>query len=173
MTKESLLQIIKEEVEQLLLEKCWPGYEKKGMKKMFGKMYPNCVKKSKKKKRKGKRRRKNENVELREADPKKGTGKKPKGSGRRLYTDEDPSDTVPVKFSSVSDIQDTFSKISFRSKSHKRQSQIINLVHQRVRAAYGRAKDPKVKARLKKAFDYAKKRKEASKQKTKRMNKDD
>ena len=173
MTKESLLQIIKEEVEQLLLEKCWPGYEKKGMKKMFGKMYPNCVKKSKKKKRKGKRRRKNENVELREADPKKGTGKKPKGSGRRLYTDEDPSDTVPVKFRSVSDIQDTFSKTSFRSKSHKRQSQIINLVHQRVRAAYGRAKDPKVKARLKKAFDYAKKRKEASKQKTKRMNKDD
>ena len=29
-------------------EKCWPGYEKKGMKKMFGKMYPNCVKKAKK-----------------------------------------------------------------------------------------------------------------------------
>ena len=24
------------------------------------------------------------------ADPKKGTGKKPKGSGRRLYTDENP-----------------------------------------------------------------------------------
>ena len=44
------------------------------------------------------------------ADPKTGTGKKPKGSGRRLYTDEDPSDTVSVKFSSVSDIRDTFSK---------------------------------------------------------------
>ena len=28
-------------------EKCWKGYEKKGMKKMFGKMYPNCVKKKK------------------------------------------------------------------------------------------------------------------------------
>ena len=28
-----------------LLEKCWPGYEKKGMKTMFGKRYPNCVKK--------------------------------------------------------------------------------------------------------------------------------
>ena len=41
-----------------LQEKCWKGYEKKGMKKMFGKMYPNCVKKSKKKKRK------NEEVEL-------------------------------------------------------------------------------------------------------------
>jgi len=33
-----------------LSEKCWPGYEKKGMKTMFGKRYPNCVKKSKKKK---------------------------------------------------------------------------------------------------------------------------
>ena len=32
------------------------------------------------------------------ADPKKGTGKKPKGSARRLYTDENPKDTVPVKF---------------------------------------------------------------------------
>jgi hypothetical protein len=31
--------------EEMLTEKCWPGYEKKGMKKMFGKMYPNCVKK--------------------------------------------------------------------------------------------------------------------------------
>ena len=40
-----------------------------------------------------------------EADPKKGTGKKPKGSGRRLYTDEDPSDTVSVKFSTVQDIK--------------------------------------------------------------------
>ncbi len=35
-----------------LQEKCWAGYEKKGMKTMFGKQYPNCVKKSKKKKRK-------------------------------------------------------------------------------------------------------------------------
>ena len=28
---------------ELLNEKCWPGYEKKGMKTMFGKRYPNCV----------------------------------------------------------------------------------------------------------------------------------
>jgi len=104
-------------------------------------------------------------------DPKKGTGKKPKGSGRRLYTDEDPSDTVSVKFSTVQDIKDTLSKSSFKSKSHKRQSQIINLIHQRSRAAYNNAKDPKVKSRLKKAHDYAKERKEASKRKTQRMNK--
>jgi len=107
------------------------------------------------------------------SDPKKGTGKKPKGSGRRLYTDENPKDTVSVKFRTVQDIKDTLSKASFKSKSHKRQSQIINLIHQRARAAYQNAKDPKVKARLKKAFDYAKERKEASKRKTKRMNKNE
>jgi len=107
------------------------------------------------------------------SDPKKGTGKKPKGSSRRLYTDENPKDTVSVKFRTVQDIKDTLSKASFKSKSHKRQSQIINLIHQRARAAYQNAKDPKVKARLKKAFDYAKERKEASKRKTKRMNKNE
>ena len=33
---------------EMLGEKCWPGYEKKGMKTMFGKRYPNCVKKTRK-----------------------------------------------------------------------------------------------------------------------------
>jgi hypothetical protein len=69
----------------------------------------------------------------------------------------------------VQDIKDTLSKASFKSKSHKRQSQIINLIHQRVRAAYQNAKDPDTKARLKRAYDYAEERKEASKRKTKRM----
>jgi hypothetical protein len=110
--------------------------------------------------------------ELNEADPKTGTGKKPKGSGRRLYTDEDPSDTVKVKFSSRQDIINTLNKSSFKSKSHARQSQIINLIHQRVRAAYNRAKDPDVKRRLKTALDYAEKRKEASKKKTQRLKKE-
>ena len=31
-------------LKSLLSEKCWKGYEKKGMKKMFGKTVPNCVK---------------------------------------------------------------------------------------------------------------------------------
>ena len=109
---------------------------------------------------------------LKEGDPKVGTGKKPKGSGRRLYTDEDPSDTVKVKFSTKQDIIDTLSKASFKSKSHARQSQIINLIHQRVRAAYERAKDPEVKKRLKTALDYAEQRKEASKEKTQRLKKE-
>jgi hypothetical protein len=35
---------VSEELKQRLAEKCWPGYKKKGMKTMFGKRYPNCVK---------------------------------------------------------------------------------------------------------------------------------
>ena len=142
--------------EQCLEERCQKGYKThptRKTKKMFGKSYRNCVKAEEGK------------------DPKKGTGKKPKGSGRRLYTDEDPSDTVSVSFKSVSAIQKTLAKKSFKSKSHKRQSQIINLIHQRARAAYQNAKDPEVKARLKKAYEYAKKRKEASKRKTIRLRK--
>ena len=104
-------------------------------------------------------------------DPKKGTGKKPKGSGRRLYTDEDPSDTVGIKFSTRQDIVDTLNKKSFKAKSHARQSQIINLIHQRVRAALSRTKDPKKKAKLRSGFEYIKKRKEASKAKTQRLKK--
>ena len=106
---------------------------------------------------------------LNESDPRVGTGKKPKGSGRRLYTDENPKDTVRVKFSTAKDIRDTLSKSSFKSKKHARQSQIINLIHQRVRAAYRNAKDPAVKKRLAAALKYAIKRKEASKRKTQRM----
>ena len=108
---------------------------------------------------------------LLEKEPKKGTGKKPKGSSRRLYTDENPKDTVSVKFSSVSDIRDTLSKTSFKSKSHARQSQIINLIHQRVRAAKGRVKDPVKKKRLTAAYKYISNKKEASKRKTQGMNK--
>ena len=104
-------------------------------------------------------------------DPKKGTGKKPKKSGRRLYTDEDPKDTVGIKFSTRQDIVDTLNKKSFKAKSHARQSQIINLIHQRVRAALGRTKDPKKKAKLQSGFKYITKRKEASKKKTQRLKK--
>jgi hypothetical protein len=88
-----------------------------------------------------------------------------------LYTDEDPTDTVRVKFKTAQDIKNTLSKTSFKSKPHTRKSQIINLIHQRVRAAYNKAKDPNVKSRLKRALDYIEKRKEASKEKTQRLNK--
>jgi hypothetical protein len=106
---------------------------------------------------------------INESDPKVGTGKKPKGSDRRLYTDENPSDTVSVKFKTKQDVIDTLNKESFKSKSHARQSQIINLIHQRLRVALERAKDPEVKKRLRAAFEYIESKKEASKRKTKGM----
>ena len=50
-------------------------------------------------------------VRRRKRDPKKGTGKKPKGSGRRLYTDENPKDTVRIKFATVKDARATVRKV--------------------------------------------------------------
>jgi hypothetical protein len=106
---------------------------------------------------------------INENDPKVGTGKKPKVSDRRLYTDENPSDTVSVKFKTKQDVIDTLNKDSFKSKSHARQSQIINLIHQRLRVALERAKDPEVKKRLRTAFEYIESKKEESKRKTQEM----
>lgn len=105
-----------------------------------------------------------------EVDPKVGTGKKPKNSSRRLYTDENPKDTVPVKFRTKEDIVQTVNSKSFKSKSHKRQSQILNLIEQRLRVSLRRAKDPDTKKRLERAYEYIKSKCEASKEKTKRMN---
>ena len=110
-----------------------------------------------------------ENFTFESNDPKVGTGKKPKGSKRRLYTDENPKDTVPVKFRTKEDVVDTLNSTSFKSKSHKRQSQIINLIEQRLRVALNRAKDPETKNRLKRAHDYIKVKCQKSKEKTKRL----
>ena len=48
---------------------------------------------------------------MKKRDPKVGTGKKPKGSGRRLYTDENPRDTVSIKFATPADARATVSKV--------------------------------------------------------------
>jgi hypothetical protein len=110
----------------------------------------------------------NENI-LQEKDPKHGTGHKPKDSGRRLYTDENPKDTVPVKFRTKEEIVKTLNRDDFKSKSHARKSQIINLIQQRLKVAYGRAKEPEVKKRLKRGLDYIEKKRESSKEKTKKI----
>jgi hypothetical protein len=41
-------ETLKETIKRVLKERCWAGYTQKGMKTMFGKRYPNCVKKKKK-----------------------------------------------------------------------------------------------------------------------------
>ena len=67
------------------------------------------------------------------ADPKKGTGKKPKGSGRRLYTDENPRDTVRIKFATPADARATVKKVKNISKPFARKIQILTVAEQRAK----------------------------------------
>ena len=71
--------------------------------------------------------------ELFVADPKKGTGKKPKGSGRRLYTDENPKDTVGIKFATPADARATVAKVKRVSKPFARKIQILTVGEQRAK----------------------------------------
>ncbi len=66
-------------------------------------------------------------------DPKKGTGKKPKGSGRRLYTDENPSDTVGIKFATPADARATVAKVKRINKPFARKIQILTVGEQRAK----------------------------------------
>ncbi len=66
-------------------------------------------------------------------DPVVGTGKKPKGSGRRLYTDEDPSDTVSIKFATVADARKTIAKVININKPYARKIQILTVLEQRAK----------------------------------------
>ena len=66
-------------------------------------------------------------------DPKVGTGKKPKGTGRRLYTDENPKDTVRIKFATPSDARKTVSKVRKVKKPFARKIQILTVGEQRAK----------------------------------------
>ena len=66
-------------------------------------------------------------------DPKKGTGKKPKGSGRRLYTDENPRDTVKIKFATPADARATVRKVKNVNKPFARKIQILTVMEQRAK----------------------------------------
>ncbi len=67
------------------------------------------------------------------ADPKKGTGKKPKGSNRRLYTDENPRDTVKIKFATPADARATVAKVKKVNKPFARKIQILTVMEQRAK----------------------------------------
>ena len=67
------------------------------------------------------------------ADPKKGTGKKPKGSGRRLYTDKNPKDTVRIKFATPADARATVAKVKKIKKPFARKIQILTVGEQRAK----------------------------------------
>ena len=69
----------------------------------------------------------------RRKDPKVGTGKQPKGSGRRLYTDENPKDTVRIKFATPADARATVAKVKKVKKSFARKIQILTVGEQRAK----------------------------------------
>ena len=85
------------------------------------------------------------------ADPKKGTGKKPKGSGRRLYTDENPKDTVSIKFAPVKDARDTVRKVKNVKKPFARKIQILTVLEQRAKVA-GKSQQADIAKRGKEAI---------------------
>ena len=66
-------------------------------------------------------------------DPLKGTGKKPKGTGRRLYTDENPKDTVSIKYATVADAKATVAKVKRVNKPFARKIQILTVLEQRAK----------------------------------------
>ena len=67
------------------------------------------------------------------ADPRVGTGKKPKGSGRRLYTDENPRDTVGIKFATPADARKTVARVKKANKPFARKIQILTVGEQRAK----------------------------------------
>ena len=104
-------------------KKCWPGYEKKGTKMMFGKRVNNCVKK--------------EELELegKRIPRKKG---QPANSKKHsdLYTDENPKGTIQgLKFATVADAEASVRKIKSSGKKHAHKIQAAVAMEQRAKAA--------------------------------------
>ena len=66
-------------------------------------------------------------------DPKVGTRTKPKGSDRRLYTDENPKDTVSIKFATPADARATVAKVKKIKKPFARKIQILTVGEQRAK----------------------------------------
>ncbi len=83
---------------------------------------------------------------VKQKEPKIGTGKKPKGSGRRLYTDENPKDTVSIKFATIADAKNTIAKVKRINKPYARKIQILTVLEQRAKVS-----GKKEQARLAKA----------------------
>ena len=90
-------------------------------------------------------------------DPLKGTGKKPKGSGRRLYTDENPKDTVRIKFATPTDARETVKKVKKLKKPFSRKIQILTVMEQRAKVM-GKSKVVEIAKKGKESIRRAKQR---------------
>ena len=76
-------------------------------------------------------------------DPKVGTCKKPKGTGRRLYTDENPKDTVSIAYKTPTDARKTVAKVKRIRKPFARKIQILTVLEQRAKVA-GKTQQAKI-----------------------------
>ena len=85
---------------------------------------------------------------MKKKDPKVGTGKKPKGSGRRLYTDENPKDTVSIKYATVQDARDTARKVMNVNKPFARKIPILTVMEQRAKVS-GKTEQAQIAKRAK------------------------
>ena len=92
------------------------------------------------------------------ADPKVGTGKKPKGTGRRLYTDENPKDTVSIKFATPADARATVRKVMRIKKPFARKIQILTVGEQRAKVM-GKTKVASIFKKGKESIRKSKKKK--------------
>ena len=88
---------------------------------------------------------------VKKKDPKVGTGKKPKGSGRRLYTDENPKDTVSIKFATPTDARKTVAKVKGVKKPFARKIQILTVLEQRAKVA-GKRQQAEIAKKCKEAI---------------------
>ena len=84
-------------------------------------------------------------------DPKVGTGKKPKGTGRRLYTDENPKDTVSIKYATIADARATANKVKKINKPYARKIQILTVMEQRAKVS-GKTKQAQIAKKAKEAL---------------------
>ena len=95
-------------------------------------------------------------------DPVVGTGKKPKGSGRRLYTDENPKDTVSIKYATPADARRTVAKVKRINKPFARKIQILTVVEQRSKVA-GKTQQAAIAKRAKESLRRGRKTTKKSK----------
>ena len=95
-------------------------------------------------------------------DPKKGTGKKPKGSGRRLYTDENPKETVSIKFATPPDSRKTVTKVKKINTPYARKRQILTVGEQRAKVM-GKTEVASIFKKAKKTLKSKKEKKDGKK----------
>ena len=93
---------------------------------------------------------------MRKRDPKVGTGKKPEKSGRRLYTDENPKDTVSIKFATPTDARNTVAKVKRINKPYARKIQILTVMEQRAKVM-GKTQVVSIAKKAKEALKKARK----------------